>query len=472
MPIPASDQTWLHMDRPNNLMYVRSLMWFDEAPDMDRVREVLRERVVGRHPVFHRHAVQRDGHWYWEADEGFDLDRHVRPVTLDGTAEDLRTWLGEQFAEPFDPDGPLWSMDLITGVEGYGALLFCRFHHALADGIRLTQLLFSMCDVAGDAATTPTVVGRGDPAAGLLATGAHAVAQGASDAADFVTGALRAPLRAVAALRPDFLEQGLSLVLHPSRLFDVVEALASGDNQSVNTVTEVSRLLAAPHSVTTAWSGTPGIAKGVAWVSGLDLGRIKEVGREHGGTVNDVLLALVSRAFTRYLEDKDALVDQIAWLVPVSLLPFDANLPEELGNHFSLVFLPMPLGVPRVHDAIAAMRSRMERIKHSVEPVITFGVQRVIAESPKAIAFRITNLFANKSVGILTNVPGPREPVTFAGVPLSGVLGWVPTSGDQPLGVCIFSYNNSVSIGIAADAGLVPDPERIAALIDEEFAAL
>ena len=62
--------------------------------------------------------------------------------------------------------------------------------------------------------------------------------------------------------------------------------------------------------------------------------------------------------------------------------------------------------------------------------------------------------------------------VPAAGAPVAGTLGWVPMSGDQPLGIAIFSYDGAVSIGIAGDAALVPDPDRIAALIQEEYAAL
>ena len=62
--------------------------------------------------------------------------------------------------------------------------------------------------------------------------------------------------------------------------------------------------------------------------------------------------------------------------------------------------------------------------------------------------------------------------MTFVGIPVGGALGWAPTSGDQPMSISIFSYNGQVSIGIAADAHLVPDPERISTLIEEEYDAL
>ena len=456
------------MDRPNNLMYVRSLMWFDEPPALEDVRELLMERLVGRHPVFRRRAVERDGQWFWEDADDFDIARHVRTSHLGGDEDDLRSWIGDQFAEPLDMDHPLWSVEFVSGVEGYGTVMFCRFHHALADGIRLVQLMFSLCDPADGSSVLPVPVGREHRGNSLLSTSTTVVRRGAVDFGDFALGVLRVPLH-LAAINRRLLREGWGLVRQPSKVFDVVQGIVSEGNQSVNTVAELGRLLAAPRSTETSWSGTPGVDKRVAWVSGLELDRIKRVGKDHDGTVNDVLLALVSLALTRYLEEKRTLVDEIAWLVPVSLLPFNANLPEDLGNHFSLVFLPMPLGKDQTRDIVAAMHDRMLRIKNSVEPAVTFGVQLMIAESPKALAFRLTNLFANKGVGVLTNVPGPRELMTFAGVPVAGTLGWVPMSGDQPLGVCIFSYNGVVNIGIAGDAQLVPDPERIAALIEEEF---
>ncbi|MEH6382837.1 MAG: WS/DGAT domain-containing protein, partial [Dietzia cercidiphylli] len=69
-----------------------------------------------------------------------------------------------------------------------------------------------------------------------------------------------------------------------------------------------------------------------------------------------------------------------------------------------------------------------------------------------------------------TSVPGPVSEVRLAGTPVEGMLGWVPMSGDQALGICIFSYDGTVSVGIATDAELVPDPGRVAEMIEGQFA--
>jgi hypothetical protein len=97
--------------------------------------------------------------------------------------------------------------------------------------------------------------------------------------------------------------------------------------------------------------------------------------------------------------------------------------------------------------------------------MLIFGAQRAVAATPSPLSERITAFVADKTVGVLTNVPGPTAPIALAGTQVAGVLGWVPTASDQSLGLCILSYAGEVNIGVSADAGIMPDPERLAALI-------
>lgn len=473
IPIPAADQTWLHMDRPNNLMHIHGLMEFAQPPDWQAMREVVQERLVEKYPVFSRRPAQHDSGWVWEPDPAFSLDNHLRRVVMpegSGIAE-LREHVSRGFSVPLTHDVPLWDFELIENVTmdsgATSSFMFSRFHHALADGIRSVQLLLSLCDIEGD--PTPAAVGRRDSSGSLTA----ALRRTTHDVADLAKGVASGLVRLpVTMLHPKSFYQGLDLVIHPTHMIDAVAALANEANATVNTLAESARVLIAPRSVETSWSGTPDVEKRVDWVAGLPLNQVKEIGRRHKATVNDVMLATVSRAMSRYLMEHGEMVDEISWLVPVSLVPQDLNLPEELGNHFSLVFLPMPLGIESPDELFEAIRVRMSRIKNSAEPVITFGVQNLIAQSPKAVAVGLTNLFANKGVGVLTNVPGPRTHMDFAGSRVTNVFGWAPTSGDQPLSLCIYSYAGHVSVGIAADAALIPDPGRMANLIREEFEVL
>ena len=111
----------------------------------------------------------------------------------------------------------------------------------------------------------------------------------------------------------------------------------------------------------------------------------------------------------------------------------------------------------------------MERIKASDEALLTFGVQKGISQAPRPVATALTNFFANKAVGVLTNVPGPRQAMTLAGTQVEGVMGWAPCSGDQPMTICIFTYNDRVAVGFGTDATLVPDGNLLGTIYREEF---
>jgi diacylglycerol O-acyltransferase len=96
----------------------------------------------------------------------------------------------------------------------------------------------------------------------------------------------------------------------------------------------------------------------------------------------------------------------------------------------------------------------------------------VVSESPERLSVFLTNFFANKAVGILTNVPGPRSQIALAGTPVEAMLGWAPSSGDQPMTICMFTYNGRVHVGFGTDEKLIPDSERLPDLFGQEARAL
>ncbi len=130
------------------------------------------------------------------------------------------------------------------------------------------------------------------------------------------------------------------------------------------------------------------------------------------------------------------------------------------------------MGIDDVTERLNEINRRMARIKASDEPLLTFSVQRAISHAPGTLGAGLTNFFANKAVGVLTNVPGPRGPISFAGTTVAGLLGWAPCSGDQPMTICIFSYNGKVSVGFGTDAALIPDADRLGELFFDEFDAM
>ncbi len=478
-PMSAQDALWLTMDRPNNLMVIDGVMLFESAPDWDALLDATQERVIDRFPVFRSRALLGESGWVWQVDPHFHLDRHVRRVRLPepaGMAE-LERYVSEQRARPLDRDRPLWDIALVEDVtldDGeVGSALVCRFHHAIADGVRLTQVMLSLCDT-----TDPRVealVARQGPSGGP-----RGIASGIINATgEAIADAARAVARGAAHLARDTrhtLGTGAEIwgevLRSPGRLVDAFEAMGL-DNRFANTTASVAKLALRGTTVRTVWSGTPGMHKAVAWSPGIPLDAVKAAGRRHGASINDVLLTAVAGGLRRYLHARDVHdVDEIEWMVPVNLVPIAENLPEDLGNFFALVMAVLPLDPEDPVERLQRTRARMDRIKRSEEPIITFGVQRGISAAPRPVSTALTDFFANKAVGVLTNVPGPRAPLTFAGVGVRQVIGFAPSSGDQPMTCTVFSYAGTVTVGFATDAALVPDPRELVEGTVAELAAL
>ena len=183
-------------------------------------------------------------------------------------------------------------------------------------------------------------------------------------------------------------------------------------------------------------------------------------------------MAAVAGSLARYVESRGAEPHDVKAMIPVNVRPLDEPLPHELGNRFALVLLDLPVGVPGPFARIAETKRRMDVIKHSPEVFLTFGLIKAIGRSGPELERFFVDFFADKAVGVLTNVPGPTEPRYLAGTPVSRVISWGPQSGEQTLGVAVFTYAGSVQVGFKVDAGQVPDPEALVAAYEAEVTDL
>ena len=122
----------------------------------------------------------------------------------------------------------------------------------------------------------------------------------------------------------------------------------------------------------------------------------------------------------------------------------------------------------RLHE----LKQRMDDIKNTPEAVVAFQILNTLGMMPLQVAEQMVNIFGLKSSAVMTNVPGPRQAIYFAGERIETSMFWVPQSGRMGLGVSIFSYNDNVVLGIATDTGLVPDPEKINEYFEQEFVDL
>jgi len=219
----------------------------------------------------------------------------------------------------------------------------------------------------------------------------------------------------------------------------------------------------------TPFSGEPGVDKRAVWSGPRTVDDVKRVGRITGSTVNDVLVAAVSGAVNTYLRDQGADPVDLTTMVPVNVRPPDQPLPRELGNQSALVFLKLPTGLSHPLQRVAESKRRMDSIKISPEALITFGLNTLIGRAEPHVSKSIVNFFSNKAIGVTTNVIGPQHQRYLAGAPITGVVSWVPGSGRQTLGVCIFSIAGTVRVGFKVDAATLPDAETLVHAFDEDM---
>ncbi|HEV2476021.1 MAG TPA: WSD1 family O-acyltransferase, partial [Candidatus Dormibacteraeota bacterium] len=121
---------------------------------------------------------------------------------------------------------------------------------------------------------------------------------------------------------------------------------------------------------------------------------------------------------------------------------------------------------------LRAIKKEMDELKRSPEALVAFGVLNVMGLAPVEVERLGLRFFGSKATAVLTNVPGPREPLYLAGRKLNRVMFWVPQSGRLGLGISILSYAGGVMLGVATDEGLVADPEKIVDAFEKEFRSL
>ncbi len=444
------DVAWLHMDRPTNLMVVNTVLWSDRPFDQDLVLRVFQERVISRFRRFRQRAADPAitlAGWAapeWVDDAGFALADHVSRARLPapGDQRALQELASRLASRPLRKDRPLWELHLLDGYGDGGALLL-RTHHAVADGVALMQVLLSMTDPLYGGEQAGALPVRDDAAEPLpgLPDWAEAAATHAWSAVTGLGTAWRAAL-----VGPRGLVGGDAAMLGK---------LAFGLTASRNRL-----------------QGPLAAAKQRSWTRPVPVMAVKAAGGAVGGTVNDLMLTAVTAALRRYLLAHDALVEEVIVIVPVNLRPAGAPLPAGLGNDFGLAFVRLPTGEADPGRQRARVRAQMDQVKSSHEGVFIRGMLELMGQTPVGAQNAWIDTFAGRATAVVTNITGPRHQVQLAGTPVAGMHAWVPVTGPLGLGLSILSYAGQLTVGLASDSRLVPDHDRLLALLDDEIGAL
>jgi len=435
------DTTWLRMDRPQNIMMIVAI-WVLEGPvALDRLENQLAERYLTYRRYRQKVEFARGGP-YWVDDPHFDLAHHIKRLKLPGRGgkDALQRFVGDLASEPVDFNHPLWTTHIVEDYEGGAAVVF-RVHHAMGDGVALMGVTMALVDgpVGESRRAAPP-----DEEGWLQTLMAPVVA--AVNAGTQATSTLGA---------------ALDLARHPLRAVDYLR-------DGAGVAGELAYMLSMKSDSATRFKGKPTGSKRVAWCEPLKLPVVKAVSRALGCTINDMLLSCVAGAMRGYLADKG---DRTQGVEVGALVPIDLREPGDvsLGNRFGVLTVFLPVGIEHPLERLMTVRQRMLELKTSYEPATTLGLFAALGYLPKTVQDRLLDLLAGRATAVMTNVPGPTEPLKIAGSILKQSLFWVPQTGDVGMGVSIFSYAGQVQFGLTTDAALTPDPEAVVSRFPEEF---
>jgi diacylglycerol O-acyltransferase / wax synthase len=426
------DASFLHMERAGAHMHVASTIIFEgDPPSHEELRDHIDSRLhlVPRFRQKLRLVPFGQGRPVWVDDPHLNLNYHVRQTALPapGSEEQLRNLAARIFSQQLDRTKPLWELWLIEGLEGDRFAIVGKSHHALVDGISgvdITTVLFDLDELDSSPVRAPKWAPRPEPTdLDLLREALHERLTSPREIARGVRAALRGPrqvLRGIGAAGK-FLETGLS----------------------------------APH---TPFNAEIGPHRRLAFVR-ADLGEFKRVKDKHGGTVNDVILSVVTGALGNYLRarGRDTEGLELRAMVPVSVRAETER--GALGNRISAMMAPLPVWCQDPVERLRLVSDTMGDLKSSDQAVGAEILTRLSDFAPPTIASQAARLqpaqrFFNL---VVTNVPGPQFPLYVLGRRMEAIFPMVPLARRQALCVGIMSYNGQLNFGLVGDYDAMAD---------------
>ncbi|MET0659242.1 MAG: wax ester/triacylglycerol synthase family O-acyltransferase [Steroidobacteraceae bacterium] len=445
------DLAWLRMERPTNPMTIVGVITLRGRIHIDAVRSLFEERLL-RFARFRQLPVHEALGSYWCEDAHFDLEAHVRSLSLpSGAAQaQLEAAVSELASTQLDPRHPLWQVHV---VERYsrGSALVLRFHHCYADGVALLRVLLTLTDCH---------VKRGV----RHRSGKPSVSRSWFDQIPLV-GTAGAVTSAVTHAASDLVSASLHAIVHPLESLNMAAQIASATR-------ELATIALFENDPPTSLRGALSTHKQVAWADPISLAEVKTMGKALGCTVNDVLIASIAGALGGYLRNQHPKHEAVTIraLVPVNLRgPSDD---PQLGNRFGLVFVHLPLGEPNPIARVQAVHRDMETLKASAQPLVGLWLLTALGSLPGAIEHHAVDLLTDKATVVISNVPGPQTAIHLAGARIDRQFFWVPQAGHIGIGVSMLTYDGQVHFGLMADRNLIPRPAQVARTFTREFEKL
>ena len=451
------DAGFLYMETPTQHMHTLKIAILDPSTvpggyRFPRVKEVLAERLHLL-PPFRRRLVEVPlnlHHPVWIEDPDFDLDYHVRRIAVPapGGQEELDELISQIASHQLDRRRPLWEVWVVEGLEHGHIGFVAKIHHCMADGVKAAEMLVNVFDAGPEAAA---------PAPPARPWKPDAVPSGPQLLGQAIVAMVRA-LAGIPALLARTL-RGFGAAARRRRSGAVSPPLPfSAPNTTFNTALT-------PHRWYVSTS--------------LSLDEVKAVKSALGATVNDVVLAACAGALRRYLEARRELPDRpLIAGVPVSTRTEEKG---RLANSVSNLFASVPV---QLDDPVARVAAIHDVMKGAKEQLNLLGAEMLADWSeltpPRPYAalnraysrFRLAERHRPPINLVISNVPGPAQPLYVAGAKLLSIYSMGPILENIGLNITVWSYLDQMNFGIVACRETMPDLGSLAGHLHDALAEL
>lgn len=392
-------------------------------------------------------------HPTWEAAEDFDIKKHIFEIKPKKalSIKELATLAGETLTSVLDRNKPLWELHLVTNVEGGKSAMIAKVHHCMVDGISGVDLIKILFDISPESAAPPPKPEAEMPKPKL---------EPAQQVFDSLLG---------------MMQEGINrLTEMQGGLLYMSQALANPQTAAaLPHLSEVIPAISTP-APNLPFNGECSGERRLAW-SEFSFSDARAIRTSLGGSVNDVVLTVLSEAVARYVKfHKEETSGKIVrFMVPVSLR--QAEKRGALGNMISILPVEIPLDIEDLPTRIKTVNQKTAVMKAAklAEGLGIFGaLYGMIPAQMQSIVGSIASLPFPPFNLVATNVPGPQIPLYMCGKKMLAHYPYVPIGYRLGLGCAIFSYNQTLYFGLSSDAQAMQDVEKFKEILDETFADL
>lgn len=450
--LTALDASFLYCEQPTQPMHIGGCMTYAGDLSRDEVVRVLTDRIHLL-PRYRQKVVFppfKLAHPTWEDDPDFNVDNHVEEMTLPAPGDEqvLSEIGGRVYAGMLDRDRPLWKVIVCHGGASGNTTVIWKIHHAMVDGISSVELLTVTHDLKAKAESSPPVDVQWQP-------------RPLPDRFTQVHHAIRERLTE-------------NVQWWTDEVFGLLDAthVKTRLRQTIQTAASVAPILFSP-VFRSSLNGQLSGQRRFAWAE-FSFAEIRLIRSLLGGTVNDVVLAVIAGGLGRYLRAHGVSTKrlELRTLCPVSMRREDER--GALGNRVSIMIAPLYVDIADPVQRLIAERTAMEQLKAHDQAGSFFTMTNLGNQLPPLLQsvagqLPLANFLINT---VTTNVPGPQIPLYLSGHKL---LSWCPlgiNGANIGLFNAILSYNQTLTISATVDPRLVPDPWFYTDCLKESFTEL